>query len=429
MKLLTARLFKLIQDPLHRNSFFLILSTFVMAVFGFIYWLVVARFYPPEIVGLATAVFSLATLLSNLSTFGLKTGIIHYLPQTKSKNILINTIFLFSVVLSTTVTLISFQLLRYVAPQLAIALKPVSFAISFIIFVVFSSLSTIIEGVFAAYRSVQFTLLKNALLSFTKLFLPVFFISQLTFGIFTAWNLALMLAVVVSIYNLSHQFSFKLHPGLNFNLLKTIGKFSILSHFSNFFASLPTLILPIIMTNFLSANDIAYYYMDMMIVNTIYIIPLAVGQSLFVEGSYGNANLMKNFNKAAILVFSLVIPVITLIMFFGSFILSIFGHSYGANGSQLLMLLSLSAIPVSIYSLCQSILNIKHQLVASIMINFVGFCLIFALTYFFASLKLTGIGYAWLIGNTVMAAMISAVTFKILVIKPTVEVNLGYQLP
>jgi len=43
---------KYLKDPLYKNSFFIMLTSISSAGFGFIFWMLVARYYTPHDVGL-----------------------------------------------------------------------------------------------------------------------------------------------------------------------------------------------------------------------------------------------------------------------------------------------------------------------------------------------------------------------------------------
>jgi O-antigen/teichoic acid export membrane protein len=59
---------------------------------------------------------------------------------------------------------------------------------------------------------------------------------------------------------------------------------------------------------FTGAKFSAYFYMAMMIVGLLYIIPSATSQSLFAEGSYGERELKVHFKKALKIISIIIIP-------------------------------------------------------------------------------------------------------------------------
>ncbi|MCR4394327.1 MAG: oligosaccharide flippase family protein, partial [Dehalococcoidales bacterium] len=79
-----------VQMPLIKNAFFLILTSGSTSLLGFVFWILVARIYPPSQVGLAIAIISASSLLGGLSKLGLDFGLIRYLPITTNKKEMLN---------------------------------------------------------------------------------------------------------------------------------------------------------------------------------------------------------------------------------------------------------------------------------------------------------------------------------------------------
>ena len=75
----------LANDSLYRNSFYLMLSTGVMAVFGFFFWMINARLYSTEQVGIVATFISIITLITSYSILGLGNGPIRYLLTSEKK--------------------------------------------------------------------------------------------------------------------------------------------------------------------------------------------------------------------------------------------------------------------------------------------------------------------------------------------------------
>jgi O-antigen/teichoic acid export membrane protein len=177
-----------------------------------------------------------------------------------------------------------------------------------------------------------------------------------------------------------------------------MSRFSLGNYAAGFIGGLPALALPIIITNTIGAKFSAYFYMDMMIANLLYIVPIATSQSLFAEGSYSE-NELKTLIKKAVKITSLImIPGIIITAFFGKYILLFFGKQYSIEGVMLLQVLAVSAIFVSINYICNSIFYIKHKIKLITLVNFIGASLILALSTLIPHQNLLGIGTAWAIG-------------------------------
>ena len=112
---------------------------------------------------------------------------------------------------------------------------------------------------------------------------------------------------------------------------------------------------------FTGAKFSAYFYIDMMIINLLYIIPIAPSQSLFVEGSYSGIELKVQLKKAIKIISIIIIPAIIVTSLFGNYILSAFGKEHSDEGFILLKFLSISGIFISINAIGVAILNVNFN--------------------------------------------------------------------
>lgn len=386
-------------DSLYRNSIYLMLSTAVMAFFGFFFWIINARLFTPEQVGIATTLISVMTLISSFSLLGLGNGLIRYLPSSKRKNKKINTAFSIVALASFAMSVIYLLFINIFSPKLLFIRENIIPAFLFILFCIFSALNILSESVFIAYRNSKYVFIKNTVSSIIKLILPVFFITLGAFGIFTSLGIALISAFLISLLFLVLKTGFVFKPAISMDVVKQISKFSLGNYAAVFIGGLPTLVLPVIITNSIGASYSAYFYMDMMIANLLYIIPLAVSQSLFAEGSYSEKELKTHLKKAIKIISLLLLPAIAAILILGKYILLAFGKQYSNEGVMLLQLFTISSIFISINYLVGSILFIKHKIRKLILINLIGSILLLSISYLFTTARLNGIGLAWMLGN------------------------------
>jgi len=139
----------------------------------------------------------------------------------------------------------------------------------------------------------------------------------------------------------------------------------------------------------------------MMIANFLYIIPSAVAQSLFAEGSYSETELKVHLKKAVKIISLILVPAIIATVFFGKYILLVFGKQYSSEGIVFLQLLAISGIFLSINYLGNTVFYIKHKIKSVFLINLAGAFVIISLSTLLMSHDLFGIGIAWLIGQGV----------------------------
>ena len=403
----------LANDSLYRNSIFLMLSTAVMSFFGFFFWIINARLYSAEQVGIGTTLLSIMTLISGFSILGLGTGLIRYLPISEKKNKKISTSFTLVALMSILISIIYLIFMKTFSPKLLFVRENIIFSLLFILFTVLSSLSTISENVFIAYRSSKFVLIKNTIFSIVKLILPIFLLALGAYGIFMSVGISVVIAFLFGLVILIVRFNYLLKPIIDISIIKKMIKFSLGNYTAEIMGGLPNLVLPILITNSIGAKFSAYYYMAVMFAGFLYIIPMATSQSLFAEGSYNEKDLRLHVKKAAIIIALILIPAIIIVIFFGKYILLAFGKDYSVEGFRLLRVFAISGIFIAAKNVCGVILKVKNKIKEIIFIDLITASSILGLSYFLMpTYLLKGVEIAWIAGHTLSAGIFLIVTKK-----------------
>lgn len=81
------RIYQQLHDPLFKNSFYLALSRIINIGVGFFFWLVAARIYTIEDVGLTTALIASQSLITLFSLFGFDFSLIRFLPISDNRKV------------------------------------------------------------------------------------------------------------------------------------------------------------------------------------------------------------------------------------------------------------------------------------------------------------------------------------------------------
>jgi hypothetical protein len=100
------------------------------------------------------------------------------------------------------------------------------------------------------------------------------------------------------------------------------------------FVAAPNMILPIMVLNVLGAEEAAYY-LAYVVASLLFMIPSAIGTSLFVEGSHSEA-LKRTVMKSLVATFSLLVPAAALLYVCGGWVLGVVGVDYAAGGAGVL---------------------------------------------------------------------------------------------
>ena len=124
---------QVMTDPLYKNSLFNMSGTFILGGLGFVFWIIVARLYKTEQVGIATTLISIMALLSSLTILGLGSSLMRHLPKSTHKNELINSSFVIVMLVTLLASVIFLLGLQIFSPQLLFLRSNLFYIISFTI--------------------------------------------------------------------------------------------------------------------------------------------------------------------------------------------------------------------------------------------------------------------------------------------------------
>jgi len=399
------------DDSLFRNSVYLMLATGVMAGFGFFFWLINARLFSAENIGLATTLISVMNLIAMLGLIGFDTAFVRYLPTSTQRNQKMNTGLILVSIASIVLSIGFLACVDIISPKLSFIKESPIYGLVFVVSCVMNSLNSLTDSIFLAGRKTKFSLIINTIFSVFKTVIPFAFVGFGPMGIFISAALAQTLGTLLSVAVMFWKFDYRPILSINKGVLKTVWPYSTANYAAGIFNLLPPAILPILITNHLNPTAAGYYYIVMMIGNLLYAIPWSTTKSLLAEGSYEERSLSESIRKSILVTILLLIPAITLLLIGGDQILQIFGKNFSRGGADFLYLVTLTAIPVTINSIYGSIFRIKKDLLAIVITNIFYTITILGFSYYLLSFGLIGIGAAWLIGN-ILTAFLNLTVFK-----------------
>jgi O-antigen/teichoic acid export membrane protein len=371
-----------------------------MTGLGFVFWMVVARFYSEAEVGLGAAIISAISLLGLFSRLGLDITLIRFLPKTDKPTELINSCLTLSGIVALAIAGIYIAGIGLWSPAMGFIRHNVIFSIAFVLFTIFWTLSGVVSLIFIAKRRADFTLSKSTIYSLLKVPLPIILVIYFhTFGIVASWGLAtgVALAISVLLFLPRAQNRYKLVPKVNLGILKDVWRYSAGNYLANLLGAAPGLILPIMIVNLLGAAQNAYFYVAWMIAGLLFAIPGAISQTLFAEGSHFEVALEVNVRRSYRFIFMLLIPAIVIVLLGGKWFLLIFGASYSANALMLLWILAASSFFVGINSVYYSNLRVESRIRELVAIFVFVTLAVLVGSYFVTPITgIVGVGYVWI---------------------------------
>lgn len=397
----SVRIREYIRDPLFRNSLFIILASVLSNAFGFIFWMIAAKIYPKEDVGMATALISSLYLVILVSRFGLSESLIKFFPE-RDKGRVFGTSVIITTLFAVLFGVIFIAGVDVWAVELHIVKK---YAFPYLLFLVASSITLLTGSAFIALRKAECYFVQSLLMGSRIIFLmPLVFLG--TLGIFSSVGASFIITLIFSLLLLVIKLGIK-PAGMDRGFLSDAFHFSVGNHAATLLMRSPRYILPIIVLNTLGAEEAAHYYVVFAISSLLFIIPDALSTSLFVEGSHGEA-LKKTVLKSFFAIFLLLTPLVIILYFFGELVLHLFGKNYAAGGLNLLRLMALSSFFVGICQIYSSIKRIQKDMKGLILLGALIFALLLGFNYaFIPKLGLLGVGYAWIISYGVGALVVA----------------------
>jgi len=405
------RLKQLSRVPLYSNALYLMIANVAGALLGFVFWIIVARFYSPQDVGLASAGISAMGLLATISHLGLGTGLIRFLARSgKNANLMINTVFSIGALTSIATALVFIAGLGLWSPALLFIRDDPLYFTAFVFFTLALTLSTLIGQAFVAERRAGFTLANSLIFNLLKLLLPTLLATLLhAFGIIASWGIPLVIVFLVSVFLFLPRVRADYRPrfAISRGIINEIMPFSFINYLSGLMWGAPVLLLPIIVVNLLGAEPNAYFYMAWAIGSVLNMVPTAISTSLFAEGSYDEERLGANIRRSIKMVLLLLVPAVVLVAVLADKLLLVFGSSYSENAAVLLRILAAAALPLSVNTIYLAVKRVEGKLkVITGLSAFVGVVTIGLAYPLLHLMDINGVGIAWLAAQVVAALVI-----------------------
>jgi len=184
------------------------------------------------------------------------------------------------------------------------------------------------------------------------------------FGIFASWGLAVTVGLAISLLFflptvLPH---YRPVPCFQKQLNKEMIRFTFVNYIGETLRVMPNQILPLMVLHIIGSEANAYFYITWSMAGLLIAISGMTSFSLFAEGSHDEERLGVELRRSLKLVVLLLIPAIIAVFLLGDKILLLFGREYSTEGTQLLWLLAVAALPASINLLYLGKIRVERKL-------------------------------------------------------------------
>lgn len=390
---------------------------------GAAFWLVAARQFSPEAVGVASAAVAAMMLIGYLATVGFGTLLMGELPRLERDHRgLLNAALLISGAIGSVLGLA----FAYLAPLLSPDLEPLSdsllVALVFALGVGLTGLTLVLDQALIGLLRGNLQLARNVVFSAVKLVALVAVGLLLTDAagdwIYGTWILGIAISLVVLTGFYLRRGEDRLRP--RFGQLNAMRFDAATHHVYNLAIRAPDLVLPLIVVSMLSAEANANFYIAWMIASFGFMVPVSLSSVLFAVGS-GDSERLSDRYRLSVGISAAVGVVLNLaLLVAGGPILSLFGASYEQEALAPLQILALGVFPETIKAHFLSISRVERRIPQTIPLVIGGTVLeLGAAVGAGLSNSLSLVALGWLLAVCLEAVVMSRDVFRFLRPRPS----------
>lgn len=402
-KLLRASL-EFLRESLIKNASFLVSAEITNSLFGFLFWSIAAKMYPPDDIGKVSVMLSVAALVSLFSGFGFGDGLVRMLPDSEEQERLVSSVILFIAITSVVVTGLFLQFQLFGVNELGfLHEKPVTLFL-FWGYCVLNSIFSILRMIFLARKSTKYVFFQSLIFNILRVVLIFVFLWLNFLGLFSANLVGILASVAIGlIVFMPLAMSRSLKLDFNLSDITSIFPYSVGNYLSSLTGQLPRRVVPLLALFLLGADSAGYGQIAWMIASFITVPAMSIASSAFSEASNDPGHSKGYFFKA--LCTGLVITVTISVGFYiiAPWILAFIGKGYVIEGTGLLRWLAIAAPLMVVDGLYFVILRFQKRLrLLNAMSGLLAVTIIGSAYYFMPKYGLSGYGISWTIGHLIV---------------------------
>lgn len=338
------------RSPQHRDGMALVLSSALSSSIGLLFWVLAARLFDPATVGLNSTVVSTMTLLGTAAQLNLGNAMLRFVPVAgRGTRALVAGCYAVGVGAAVAVGTVFALGAPLWAPDLLAAFGQSALLAFFVISTPIGTLFVMQDYVLPAIKRAVVVPVENLVFSVLKIVLLVAAVGTgIVGGIAVSWTVATALVVVgVSVYLLralprgGPRTPVEAAPVT----ARDVARFVRADYAGTVFWQAALFGLPLVVIARLGPEDAATYNVVWQIGYALYLVANGMGQSLVAHVAADPARLDAARDGMVSKALTLIVPTVIVVSPCSYLVLSIFGSTYAEQGSELLVLLLVSAVP------------------------------------------------------------------------------------
>jgi len=403
---------KLLGQRLYQNAGYLLAANFLPGLVGFVFWAIAGNLFGSRDIGLASVVYSAATLLAILANLGLSTGLIRFLPASPDRPRLLQTAFAANLAAGVICAAIYLAGAPIWAANLIADLNGTEFYAIFPGLVVVITLGAIVRDAFVAYRVAKYSFAYTLVSQVARIAFLFLFIGRGAQGLVVSTLCAFGLGLIYSagLHLRKVEPGYRLTSGLDVRSLGTLIPFSLGSHLTNLLLFVPQLVFPMVILEILGPVPSAHAYIPLMIGWMITSPAVALLNSAFAESSHDQGNADRILWRSGGIAVAVTLVIGALVYVLARPLLSLIGAEYVEASTGLLRLLALAAPLITFNQAYINYLRVYKKVRLMTVLNLVLTVLIMGIAFItIPRLGINGAGVSVLAAYGVMALVAAGI--------------------
>ena len=407
----------MLANPLTRNGYALVASFAITSILGVVFWIVAARLYPQDQVGIGGVVVTTMITISSASQLGFGNWLNRELPVAgASRARLILLAYSAGVTASLLLAMVFILAAPAIAPILARALDTIWLTVWFVLAVAAWTLFALQDSVLAGLRLSVWVPVENAAYALIKLaLLPALALVTVSgLALFAAWTLPLLLLILAVNLPVFWKVT-RPEPGEARSPIdvRRMARLIGWDYAAGLALTTALGVAPILVLNQSGPDGSASYHLSWTITYALYLVGRSMGISLLAEGVASPGRLRALTADALLHALGPVVGAAVVIVVGAPFIMSLFGPGYAAQGGDILRILALASIPWGCVTIQLALARVRGEMRMIFAVQSTTLLLVVGLGLFLLPLfGPTGMALAWLLAHILVLTGLAALHLR-----------------
>jgi O-antigen/teichoic acid export membrane protein/aminoglycoside phosphotransferase len=355
------------DDLLGRNTASLVASSAITSAIGVVFWVVAARLFDADEVGVGAATITAITMVGNLSTLGCRNALIRFIPAAgRATGRFVATVYAVCAAAAILGAVVFAEGTRWWAGELAFVRESPLTIAAFALFAAVWTLFVLQDAVLTGLRAAAWVPIENAAYAAAKLVLIVVLAAFPTWAFGIAWTVPAFVTLVPMTLLVRHRAASeatRLTPVQHVFSRRSIVRFAVGEQTSDVMRTLGAELVVLIVLHRRGPEASAPFFMAAAITATLAAFAANIAGAFTAEAAARPTDETTLLRRSAAHAGRVLVPAALATSLLAPWIMGAFGPSYREAGGTLLRVLALGAVPQAVIALGVAVARLRRRMV------------------------------------------------------------------